>query len=122
MITLNEIDLYIEGFPENIKILLDELRDIVKSNAPDSTEVISYGMPAYKQNGMLLYFAGNKNHIGLYPTASPIIAFQEELKIYKTSKGAIQFPLDKPLPVDLISRIIRYKVQENLQKKTKTKN
>jgi len=104
MKTSNEIDLYIETFPEDVQVLLQELRTIIKKTAPNAEEIMSYQMPAYKQNKRLVYFAGYKKHIGFYPHSSPIIHFQEELKNYKTSKGAIQFPKDKPLPKELIEK------------------
>lgn len=85
----------------------------IKSIASDAKEVISYGMPAYRQNQILVYFAGYSKHIGFYPTSSGIEAFKEELSVYKTSKGTVQFPLDKPLPLDLISNIVKFRQEEN---------
>ncbi len=114
-----EIDEYIASFPENVQVLLKELRSIIKQAAPAAEEIISYKMPAYRQESMLVYFAGYKNHVGLYPTASPILVFAEELKTYKTSKGAIQFKLDEPLPSALITRIVNYKIEENRLKLAK---
>jgi uncharacterized protein YdhG (YjbR/CyaY superfamily) len=113
--TSNEIDLYIETFPENVQVLLQELRAIIKKTAPNAEEIMSYKMPAYKQHGRLVYFAAFKNHIGFYPHTYPIIHFKEDLKEYKTSKGAIQFALDKPLPKELITRIVEYRVKEDLE-------
>jgi uncharacterized protein YdhG (YjbR/CyaY superfamily) len=110
------VDEYISKFTDEIKDQLEKLRKIIKQAAPNATEVISYNMPAYKQNGVLVYFAANKNHIGFYPTGSPIIAFKEQLELYNTSKGAIQFPLDKPLPVALIKNIVKYRLSEDLEK------
>ena len=110
------VDLYIAGFPQNTQELLIQLRDTIKKNAPEAEEVISYQMPAYKFHGMLAYFAGYKNHIGFYPTGSGIETFQNKLTGYKTSKGTIQFQLDQPLPLDLISEIIQFRVAENLEK------
>lgn len=98
MKTSNEIDLYIQTFPEEVQILLQKLRQIILKAAPDAQELMSYKMPAYKQNKRLVYFAGYKKHIGFYPHTSPIVHFAEELVAFKTSKGAIQFPLNKPLP------------------------
>lgn len=115
----NSVENYILSFPEEIQILLEQLRTIIRKSAPDAEEVISYHMPAYKLNGMLVYFAAHTNHIGFYPTPSGIEAFADDLKAYKTSKGAIQFPLGKPLPVKLIEKIVLFRVKENLNKLTK---
>jgi uncharacterized protein YdeI (YjbR/CyaY-like superfamily) len=119
MKTSNEIDLYIETFPENVQKLLQELRTIIKNAAPNADEIMSYQMPAYKQFSRLVYFAGYKNHIGFYPHGSPIEHFKEEIKKYKSSKGAIQFPLDKPLPNELITKIVQFRVQEDLESENK---
>jgi len=113
---LNEIDHYISGFPEQSRVLLEQLRETIKLAAPEAIEVISYGMPAFKQNGILVYFAAYKNHIGFYPTASGIEAFKPELSSYQWSKGTIQFPLDKPLPVELITQIVRHRIYQRMQK------
>ncbi len=96
------VDQYVSIFPTEIQILLDQVRAAIKEAAPEAEEVISYQMPAYKYHGMLAYFAANKNHIGFYPTASPIIAFKRELVGFKCSKGAIQFSLNQALSLDLI--------------------
>jgi len=111
-----DIDAYISGFPESIQKLLQEVRSTVKQAAPQATEVISYGMPAFKQDGMLVYFAAFKKHIGFYPIPSGITAFQEELSAFRCTKGSVHFPLDKPLPVELISRIVTYRLSENRKK------
>jgi uncharacterized protein YdhG (YjbR/CyaY superfamily) len=110
------IDEYIVDFPDETRSMLEELRLSIQEAAPKAEEVISYGMPAFKQNGMLVYFAGYKKHIGFYPTASGIASFKKELIPYKSSKGAVQFPLDKPLPLGLIKKIVKFRVKENLQK------
>jgi uncharacterized protein YdhG (YjbR/CyaY superfamily) len=110
------IDQYILAFPEDVRSKLLELRSLIQSDAPEATEKISYRMPTFYFNGNLVHFAAFAHHIGFYPTPSGIEAFQDELKPYKTSKGAIQFPLDQPLPLKLISRIVRYRVKENAQK------
>lgn len=107
------IDEYISRFPEETKKLLKQIRSIIKAAAPGATEVISYGMPAFKTKKILVYFAGHTKHIGFYPSGSGITAFQSELSGYKWSKGAIQFPLDKPIPVNLITRIVLYRLHEN---------
>ena len=92
------VDAYIAGFPKDTQTLLEQLRTAIMKAAPDAEEVISYQMPAYKYFGMLVYFAGYKNHIGFYPGAAGIETFKKELSIYKGAKGSVQFPLDKPLP------------------------
>lgn len=119
----DNVDQYISEQDDSIIEKLNQIREIIKQTAPNASEVISYGMPAYRQYGVLVYFAANKNHIGFYPTASPIVVFAEELSDYKTSKGAIQFPIDKHLPVDLIKRIVEYRINEDelsyIQKKKK---
>ncbi|MEI6821834.1 MAG: DUF1801 domain-containing protein [Bacteroidota bacterium] len=120
-ITYNTVDEYISTFPKEVKEILENLRKVIKETAPEAQEAISYNMPGYKQNGMLLWFAAAKNHIGLYPTASPIIFFKEALKEYKTSKGAIQFPINKPIPLNLVREIIKFKVEENTSKLKKPK-
>jgi uncharacterized protein YdhG (YjbR/CyaY superfamily) len=99
--------------------LLEELRTTIRKAAPKAEEGISYGMPSYKQNGILVYFAGYTNHIGFYPTGSGISAFTNEIKHYKTSKGTIQFPLDKPIPKTLVTKIVKYRVHINEEKKNK---
>ncbi len=114
-------DQYIKSFPLEIQILLQSIRAIIKKSAPKATEEICYNMPAYRQNKVLVYFAACKNHIGFYPTSSPIIVFAKELVNYKTSKGAIQFPFDKPLPKTLITQIVQYRVQEDSQQNLMSK-
>jgi uncharacterized protein YdhG (YjbR/CyaY superfamily) len=110
------IDEYIATFPATIQALLEVLKATIKSAAPAAVEVISYQMPAYKLFGMLVYFAAYKHHIGFYPGASGVVAFAEDLKDYKTSKGSVQFPLNKTLPIDLITKIVQFRVTENTQK------
>ena len=123
--TYNSVDEYIAVQPENVQSLLQQIRQIIKSAAPASTEIISYGMPAYKQHGVLVYFAANKQHIGFYPTGSPVEIFADELRDYKTSKGAIQFPLKTGIPSTLVEKIVKYRINEDelkaLSKKTKKK-
>ena len=116
MITYKNIDDYIASFPKDLQIILEQMRTIIRKAAPKAEEVISYAMPAFKLNSVLVYFAGYKNHIGFYPMPAAIIAFKKELSIYKSSKGAVQFPLDKPLPSALITKMIKYRIAENLQK------
>ena len=107
------VDEYIASFPNDIQEILEAIRGTIIKAAPQAVEVIRYNMPAYKQNAVLVYFAAYKNHIGFYPTSSPIRVFKDDLKDYKTSKGAIQFPLYKPLPHKLITKIVHYKVTED---------
>lgn len=114
--TINTIDDYIAVCPPDIRRILVELRNTVKKAAPKAEEKISYQMPAFFQKGILVYFAAQKNHIGFYPTSSGIEAFKEELSEYGLSKGTVRFPLDKPLPLNLISQIVKFKVMENLEK------
>ena len=109
-------DAYTKQFPPEVQVLLQKLRAAIKAAAPKAEEVISYQMPAYNYHGMLVYFAAYKNHIGFYPTGSGIEAFKKELSVYKGSKGAVQFPLDKPLPLALIKQIVKFRVQMNLEK------
>ena len=110
------IDEYIASCPPNIQALLQQIRATIHEAAPNAEETISYQMPAFKQNGVLVYFAAFKNHIGFFPTAQGIEAFKDKLAGYKTSKGTIQFPLDHPLPLDLITEIVRSRVKANTSK------
>ena len=104
------IDEYIATFPEDIQALLEAVRATIKASAPDAEERISYQMPTFAQNGNLVYFAALKNHIGLYPTASGIEAFKDELSGYEYTKGAVKFPISQPLPLELIGKIVRFRV------------
>ena len=113
------IDEYIAGFPEDIQAILQNLRRVIHKAAPEAQETISYSMPAFKQNGILVYFAAFKDHIGFFPTSSGISAFTKELASYNTAKGTVRFPLDKPLPVNLIKKIVKFRAQENLNKQKK---
>ena len=112
----NDIDGYILSQPAAIRKQLEEMRQIILSAAPKSAEVISYNMPAFKINSVIVYFAGYRHHIGFYPTGSGIKAFEKDLQGYKYSKGAVQFPLDKKLPAALIKRIVKFKVKEDAEK------
>ncbi len=112
---------YIATFPEEIRELLEKLRATIKASAPEAEEKISYQMPTFYDNGNLVYFAAYKKHIGFYPTSSGIPANKKELASYKTSKGAVQFPIDRPLPLALIKRIVKFRVLENSRKKTNDK-
>ncbi|HAY33634.1 MAG TPA: DUF1801 domain-containing protein [Ignavibacteria bacterium] len=112
-----DIDAYISGFPEDVRTKLNKLRETFRKAAPGAAEVISYGIPAYKMNGKdIIYFAAFKNHIGIYPAPRVVEEFKKELVEYKGGKGTVQFPLEKELPLGLISRIVKFKVKENLQK------
>jgi uncharacterized protein YdhG (YjbR/CyaY superfamily) len=112
---LTTIDEYIAQFPEDVQQILAKIRAVIKEIAPDAEEKISYQMPAFYLNGNLVWFAAYKRHIGVYPVPSGNDAFNEELSAYKRGKGTIQFPLDKPIPYDLIRRIVKYRVSENLK-------
>ena len=114
--TFTNTDDYIAMFPASIQATLQKLRSTIKKAAPAAEEMISYKMPAFKLNGMLVWFAAYKEHIGFYPTASPIKVFKKELSGYKTSKGAIQFPIDKPIPLALVKDIVKFRVIENLER------
>ncbi|MFB2120105.1 iron chaperone [Parapedobacter sp. 2B3] len=114
---LSNVDEYINSFPQGIKVILEQIRQTVRQKSPDAVESISYGMPAYKLNGKpLVYFAGYKNHIGFYATPTGHSEFAEELATYKQGKGSVQFPLNNPMPLDLISRIVAFRVRETLEK------
>jgi uncharacterized protein YdhG (YjbR/CyaY superfamily) len=110
------IDEYHAAFPDNIQNLLAELRTAILEAAPKAEEVISYNMPAFKLHTVLVYYAAYKNHIGFYPTPNPIIFFKQELATYTTSKGAIQFPINQPLPKALIKKIVKFRVNEDKEK------
>jgi uncharacterized protein YdhG (YjbR/CyaY superfamily) len=110
------IDEYISAFPKPIQEILQKLKKTIKESAPQAQEAISYQIPTFKLNGNLVHFAAFKDHIGFFPTPSPIVAFKKELSKYKTSKGTIRFPINEPIPFDLVSKIVKYRVKENLQK------
>ncbi|MCX7024451.1 MAG: DUF1801 domain-containing protein [Spirochaetes bacterium] len=109
------IDRYIQGFPRRTQALLKEMRRIIRSVAPDAAEKISYQMPTFHLHGNLVHFAGYERHIGFYPTSSGISAFESELGPYKHAKGSVQFPIEEPLPADLIMRITRFRLEENMR-------
>ena len=111
------IDEYIAAFPQNVQDILNEVREAIRDSAPDAQETIAYGIPTFKLNGNLVHFGAFKNHIGFYPgEASAVEAFKEHLSNYKQGKGSIQFPLDKPLPLQLVKKMVEFRVQENLRK------
>lgn len=115
------VDKYISVFPEATQSLLQKLRKTIKDTAPQAEEVISYNIPAFKLNGMLVFYAAYEKHIGFYPTPPAIKVFKNELKDYQTSKGAIQFPIEKDIPTALVKKIVSYRVKENMEKASKKK-
>lgn len=123
-VTFDSIDDYISGCDSEVQEILKKLREVIKEAAPEAAEKISYQMPTFALYGNLVHFAACKNHIGFYPTPSGINAYREELSEYKGTKGAIQFPIGKPLPYELISKIVKFRVKENIKRyeeKTKSK-
>ena len=115
-VRFNSIDEYIATFPAEIQKILGELRETIKAAAPEAEEKISYQMPTFALKGNLVHFAAYKNHIGFYPTPSGIEAFKDELSVYEGAKGSIRFPIEKPLPLELIKKIVKFRVAENLNK------
>jgi len=113
----NTIDDYIASFPKNVQDILEKLRRVIKESAPMAEETINYGIPTFTLNGNLVHFAAFKNHIGFYPTPSAIATFKKELSSFKQAKGSVQFPIEKPIPFDLVKKIVNYRVKENLAKK-----
>ena len=112
-IKFKTVDEYFSTFPASTQTILKTMRKTVKEAAPDAEELISYNMPAYKLNGILVYYAAYKNHIGFYPTALGIKTFQKELSGYLWAKGSVQFPIDEPLPLTLIAKIVKSRVKDN---------
>lgn len=106
----------LQTFPRKYKKKLQQVRRTIKKAAPEAEEAISYAIPTYKLNGNLVHFAAFNNHIGFYPTPNGIEEFEKELSVYQQGKGSVQFPLDKPMPLDLISRMVKYRVKKNLEK------
>jgi uncharacterized protein YdhG (YjbR/CyaY superfamily) len=111
--TASSIDEYIAEFPPGTRKVLEEMRALIRASAPGATETISYAIPTFDLNGHLVHFAGFKAHVGFYPGPSGVEAFRQELAPYKSSKGSVQFSLDRPLPASLISRIVEFRVREN---------
>ena len=111
------IDEYISKFPEKTQKILQKLRKIIINTAPDAIEAMSYQIPTFKLNGNLVHFAAYKNHIGFYPTPSGIEAFKQELSPYEVSKGTVRFPLNKPIPFELIRKIVEFRIRENKKKR-----
>src|SRR5215207_4704305 len=114
--TSKDIDKYIAGFPKDIQEILEKLRATIRKEAPDAQEIINYGIPTFTLNGNLVHFAAFKKHIGFYPTPTGIEKFKKELSVYEGSKGSVKFPLDKPIPFDLISKIVKFRVKDNLER------
>ena len=110
------IDEYIAGFPPDVQVILEKMRLTIRKAAPDAEEKISYQMPTFTLKGNLVHFAAFKNHIGLYPTSSGTQAFRKELSVYEGAKGYIRFPKDKPLPLTLIRKIVKFRVAENIKR------
>ena len=117
----NNIDEYIAGFPKDVQKILEQVRAIIKKEVPEAEEAIKYAIPTFMLNGNLIHFAAFKNHIGLYPTPAGTEAFEKELSVYKAGKGSVQFPLDQPMPFDLIKKIVKFCVKRNLEKTGKKK-
>jgi len=110
------IDEYIMSFPKDVQQILEQIRETIRKAAPGATEAISYAIPTFVHHGALVHFAAFKNHIGFYATPSGSAAFSEELAAYKQGKGSVQFPIDQPMPLDLITRIVKHRLVENIEK------
>jgi uncharacterized protein YdhG (YjbR/CyaY superfamily) len=117
-IQYTSIDDYIASFPEETQKILEQIRSTIKNAAPEAKDLINYGIPTFALNGNLVHFAAFKNHIGFYPTPSGIEAFRKELSSYEGAKGSVKFPIDKPMPLDLITKIVKFRVQESVAKKS----
>ncbi|MEO7426596.1 MAG: DUF1801 domain-containing protein [Fibrobacteria bacterium] len=118
---IQSIDTYIAVFPKATRALLNAMRKTIRAAAPDAVEKISYQMPTFWLNGNLVHFAGYKSHIGFYPGAAGISNFTKEISKYKSAKGSVQFPIDEPLPLALVSKIVKFRVKQNLEKGSKKK-
>lgn len=114
--TSKEIDAYIASFPKDVQAILEKIRKTIRKSAPDAEEVMNYGIPTFTLEGNLVHFAGFKNHIGFYPTPSGIEKFKKELSKYEGAKGSVKFPLDQPIPHELIGKIVTFRVKENLKR------
>ena len=112
----SEIDNYISAFPKEVQDILQQLRATIKAAAPHAKEIINYGIPTFVLEGNLVHYAAFKNHIGFYPAPSGLEAFKEELSEYKGAKGSVQFPFEKPLPWDTVTKIVKFRIEENLAK------
>jgi len=116
------IDEYIKGWPKDIQAKLQAMRETIQKAAPDAEEAISYAMPTFKLNGNLVHFAAYQNHVGFYPVPSGMKEFEKELSVYKSGKGSAQFPHDQPLPLALVTKIVKFRVKENLGNPKKAKS
>ncbi|MFZ1676984.1 MAG: DUF1801 domain-containing protein [Saprospiraceae bacterium] len=114
--SIHDIDSYIALYPPDVRKLLEQIRSTIRKAAPDAQEKIGYGIPTFTLHGNLVHFGGFKNHIGFYPGPDAIVAFKKELSVYDGAKGSIQFPIDKPLPLDLITKMVKYRVKQNMEK------
>jgi uncharacterized protein YdhG (YjbR/CyaY superfamily) len=114
--TSKEIDNYISGFPKDVQLILEKVRKTIREAAPTAHEIMNYGIPTFTLEGNLVHFAGFKSHIGFYPTPSGIEKFKKELSAYEGAKGSVKFPLDQPIPYELIGRITVFRVKENLER------
>jgi uncharacterized protein YdhG (YjbR/CyaY superfamily) len=119
---VNTVGEYFDALPPRVRDRVESLRKAIRHAAPQAEEVISYNMPAFKWNGMLVWYAAFKQHIGFYPKASALVAFKSELAPYKTSKGAVQFPIEKPIPTNLVKKIVKFRLKENESEGRKTGN
>jgi uncharacterized protein YdhG (YjbR/CyaY superfamily) len=115
-LAFESIDAYISNFPPEVQEKLEALRKVIQESAPEATEKISYQMPTFALHGNLVHFAAYERHIGFYPAPSGIRAFEHELAEYKGAKGSVQFPMEKPLPYELISKIVKFRAAENIEK------
>jgi len=111
-----DMDEYITGFPHDVQEILEKIRMTIRKAAPDAEETIKYQMPTFTLKGNLVHFAAFKNHIGMYPAPSGIEKFKEDLSVYQGAKGSVRFPLDQPIPYELISNIVKFRVRENLDR------
>jgi uncharacterized protein YdhG (YjbR/CyaY superfamily) len=118
-IVANTIDEFIAAFPRDVQDKLRKMRDTIRKAAPAATEAIKYGIPTFVLNGNLVHFSGYQHHIGFYPAPSGIVEFKKELAPYESAKGSVRFPLDKPLPLALVAQIVKFRVAENMAKKSK---
>jgi len=116
------IDEYIKGWPKDIQAKLQAMRETIQKAAPEAEEAISYAMPTFKLNGNLVHFAAYQNHVGFYPVPSGMKEFEKELSVYKSGKGSAQFPHDQPLPLALVTKIVKFRVKENLGNPKKSKS
>jgi uncharacterized protein YdhG (YjbR/CyaY superfamily) len=116
---IKDVESYFADFPEETQNLLEQMRTTIQKAAPKAGETISYGIPTFTLNGNLVHYAAYKNHIGFYPGAGGIAAFAEELSGYKGAKGSVQFPINEPLPLDLVTRIVNFRIEQNLKKAEK---